>query len=90
MDKILENYGVQYTGSGPDEKKTDTYFVDVQSIRETNKDPLVGLGFGFQSYFRMLYSMAGIFMLLTLLFLPQMSVLVASKGLYGMRNYANT
>lgn len=47
MDKILDKYAVDYEGVGPDEKKEDSYFVDVPKISDSSKDPLVGLGFGF-------------------------------------------
>jgi len=43
---------------------------DLGVIHDDN-DPLGGLGFGFDAYWRMLYSMSCMFVLLTIIFIPE-------------------
>lgn len=86
LNKVLDQFGVQYTGNGPRELVNE---VDTITSPESD-DPLNGLGFGFEAYWRMLWSMSAVFILLSLIFLPEIIINVSVGGMKGVRNYANS
>ncbi len=86
LDHVLRKYGVEYTGKGPTE---DGKHVPVAVVDPEDDDPLAGLGFGFDAYWKMLSFMSVTFLVLTLLALPQLIFFYETKGLEGLRNYNN-
>lgn len=48
------------------------------------------LGFGFEAYWRMLYSMTAVFFILTIVFIPVMGIYYEGGALAGMRNGMNS
>ena len=70
MDKILKRYGVEYTGTGPHDPNGSAEG-STMAIDPYADDPLSSLGFGFEAYWKMLSSLSMIFIILTVLFIPQ-------------------
>lgn len=87
LEKVFTTFGCNYTGKGPTPVQHGG--ADIVASPE-GEDPLKGLGFGFEAYWRMLYSMAGMFIALTLIFMPEVIMCACTKGMHGIRNYANS
>lgn len=88
LDATLQRFGVEYAGTGPSVLQEEHDEVNPDAV--DSPQPLSGLGFGWEAYWRMLYSMSGIFLVLTVLFIPQMGMLQGAAGLKGLPNYANS
>lgn len=86
LANIFQTFGCDYTGTGPHELKGAADDV----AHPDDDDPLSGLGFGFEAYWRMLYSMSAIFLFLTVAFMPQVVMCVYTGGMHGVRNYADS
>lgn len=87
LEKVFQTFGCNYTGKGPTAVLPSNE--DVVADPE-GEDPLKGLGFGFEAYWRMLYSMAGMFIALTLIFMPEVIMCACTGGMKGIRNYADS
>ena len=87
MDDILQKYGVTFTGRGPTDGGVE--LGGAAHINPEDSDPMQTLGFGFEAYWKMLSSMSIVFLVLTVLFIPQLSFYYEAKGLEGLRNYNN-
>lgn len=86
LQKTFDAFGVVYNGSGPRDLHEDAALV----ASPEDDDPLKGLGFGFEAYWRMLYSMSGMFLLLTLIFVPELLMNITTGGMRGIRNYPDS
>ena len=87
MDAILRKYGVDYTGIGPSDSGDDRDHL--ASVNPEEDDPLASLGFGFEAYWKMLSTLSIVFLIMTVLFIPQITFFYEGKGLEGLRNYNN-
>lgn len=83
---MFRKFGVEYTGVGPKELHDEVSLIADPEA----EDPLKGLGFGFEAYWRMLYSMSAMFIVLSLIFLPEVIMCASVGGMKGIRNYADS
>jgi hypothetical protein len=86
LNGVFNKFGVVYTGLGPKDLHDEAELI----TSPEDEDPLKGLGFGFEAYWRMLYSMSAMFFLLTLIFTPEVIMNWTTGGMKGIRNYPDS
>jgi hypothetical protein len=88
MNDILKRFGVDYQGVGPSADGVPNAGDHAMPSPEDD-DPMAALGFGFEAYWKMLSSLSVVFLIMTVLFIPNILFYQETGGMKGLRNYGN-